>query len=85
MDFKIITLEKYDAEVCITRLINIDGRQAVKLSSFIFNEDEVEHFLQEEIVFSTGGISQDFIEDYSVNSAVNWLIYKAEVEGIQLE
>jgi len=87
MDFKIITLPKYEAEVCLHRSINDTGQQTVVLTSFIFEEaeEETEIILESEIIFLSGEMSQNFIEDYSERSAVDWLVSEAEKQGINLQ
>ena len=84
MDFKIINLEKYEAEVCLHRDINEQGEQCVNITSFIFNEDDDEYILETVVVLPNALTAQNFIDDYSESSAEDWLVDKADEQGINL-
>ena len=90
MDFRIITLSRYEAEVCLHRSINEHGQYTVILTSFIFDEDdedeedeeETEIMLESDLVFPNTEMAQNFIDDYSEKSAVDWLVFEADKQGI---
>jgi len=84
MNFKIINLEKYDTELCLARHLNDDGENIVLFTAFIQEEDETEIMLQDKLLFHTPEMAEDFIEDYSENSAENWIVNSADEQGINL-
>ena len=86
MDFRIITLSKYEAEVCLHRSIDENGQYTVILTSFIYDEDEEETqiMLESDLVFPNTEMAQNFIDDYSEKSAVDWLVFEADKQGINL-
>jgi len=85
MDFKIFNLENYEAEVCIHRGRSEEGGEIVNLTSFIFNEDEDEFILETVMSFPSAEMAQNFVRDYSVDSATDWLIAMADEQGINLQ
>lgn len=84
MDFKIIYLAKYEAEVCLCRRISLDGEEIVCILSFIADENEAEYMLESKMSFETAEFSQDFVRDYTPESAENWIVSKAGDQGINL-
>jgi hypothetical protein len=84
MNFKIITIPETQTQVCLHRDCSEDGKEIVRISSFVNNTAGVELMIDTEVQFMDAEFARSFVDDYSENSAKAFLRHYIADEGIRV-
>ncbi|GGH42767.1 hypothetical protein GCM10007423_39630 [Dyadobacter endophyticus] len=84
MNFKTIYIGQYNATVCLRRWRNDLMEEYVHINAFVEDEDN-EYLFEDQILFPSAELARSFVQDFSDESAFDWLEGKADIEGIEKE
>jgi hypothetical protein len=72
MNFKIIRIAE-TTEVCLHRDRNDEGEEIVRITAFVINSHQAELMLEQVVRFTGASSARRFVEDYSLESAREFL------------
>jgi hypothetical protein len=72
MNFKIIRIAE-NTDVCLHRDRSEEGEEIVRITAFVVNAHQAELMLEQVVRFTGSGAARRFIEDYSLESAREFL------------
>ena len=77
MNFKIIRIAEA-TEVCLHRDRSEEGEEIVRVTAFVINAKQAELMLEQVVRFTGPGAARRFVEDYSLESAREFLEESAD-------
>lgn len=85
MNFKILNAPDFNIPVLVRRSVNDVGDECVVVEAYVVDEKNVEHIIEEEVVFKTIAFASQYVDDFSGKSAKNFLTEQLEDNNIILE
>jgi len=84
MNYKVVMEPSMSVQVLVRRDVDDHGEAIVVLESYV-NADSEEAVLYEEIKFPNAFAAQDYVRDFSPESATGFVCRRIEMDGLTLD